>query len=35
METGSSATRATIPTELEGIPLRVVETGTPEAFDRP
>ena len=26
----TSATRATIPTELEGIPLRFVETGTPE-----
>jgi hypothetical protein len=32
---GTSATHTAIPTELEGIPLRIVETGTPEAFERP
>jgi hypothetical protein len=35
MGPGTSAARTAIPTELEGIPLRVVETGTPEAFERP
>jgi hypothetical protein len=31
----TSATDMAIPDELEGVPLRIVETGSPEAFDRP
>jgi hypothetical protein len=31
----TSATDTAIPQELEGVPLRIVETGMPEAFERP
>jgi hypothetical protein len=31
----TAATDAAVPHELEGIPVQVVETGAPEAFDRP
>jgi hypothetical protein len=31
----TSATDVAIPSELEGVPLRIVETGEPEAFERP
>ena len=30
----TSATDAAVPSELEGIPVWIVETGTPEAFER-
>jgi hypothetical protein len=31
----TAAMETAIPNELEGVPLRIAETGTPEAFERP